>query len=166
VISYGLAELTHALVYDLITKRWGKLKYTHVQAFTYTLPAAEITEAPKQTFALLASDGSVKVVDFSITSPASNGTIILGKYQHARSRLIQVDTVEVESIRQSQQFTLTALAALDGKNTVKFSPTLLSSVGLTRQYGCRVLGTNVSLLMQGGFSLNSLVLRFHVHGKR
>ncbi len=166
VISYGLAELTHALVYDLVLKRWGKLKLSHVQVFTYTLPAAGITEAPKQTFALLKNDGSVVVVDFSITASSSEGTMLLGKYQHVRSRLLQLDLIDLECVRQNQHLDLTVLTALDGKNTVNVAPTLLYDTGLTREYGCRAVGTNHSLLLQGGFTLNSLVLRFNVHGKR
>jgi hypothetical protein len=33
VVSYGVTELTHALVYDVALKRWGKLKVPHTQAF-------------------------------------------------------------------------------------------------------------------------------------
>lgn len=33
VVSYGITELTHALIYDEGLKRWGKVKITHVQAF-------------------------------------------------------------------------------------------------------------------------------------
>lgn len=166
VISYGLTELTHALVYDLVMKRWGKLKATHVQVFTYTLPASGISEAPRQTFALLKADGSVAVVDFSITSLASNGTAILGKYQYVRMRTLQLDTVSLESTRQNQAFALTVQTALDGKNTVNSTPNLLYSADLAREYGCRAVGINHSLLLQGGFTLDSLVLQFNVHGKR
>lgn len=38
IISYGVAELTHALLYDIAQKRWGKLKITHVDAFEYNYP--------------------------------------------------------------------------------------------------------------------------------
>ena len=166
VISYGLTELTHAIVYDLVMKRYGKLKETHVKAFTYSLPASSIMEAPRQSFGLLKADGSVVVVDFSVASATSNGTAILGKYQFVRSRLLQLDTIEVESIRPAQTLALTVMTALDGKNTVNSTPAALYTGGLTREFGCRAVGINHSLLFQGGFMLNSLVLQFHVHGKR
>lgn len=166
VVSYGISELTHAIVYDLVMKRYGKLKLPHVQCFTYTLPATGIMEVPKQTFAFLRKDGSVAVVDFSITSSSSNGTAILGKYQFARARTLQLDTIALESVRPSQSFSLTVQTALDGKNTVNSTPALLSSAGLSREYGCRAVGINHSLLCQGGFMLNSLVLQFNIHGKR
>ena len=166
VISYGISELTHAIVYDLVLKRYGKLKLTHVQCFTYTLPTSGIMEVPKQTFAFLKKDGSVAVVDFSITASSSNGTAVLGKYQLMRARTLQLDTVSIESIRPAQTFNLTVMTALDGKNTVNSTPSLIDSAGLVREYGTRAVGINHSLLLQGGFMLNSLVLQFNIHGKR
>lgn len=40
VISYGATTnaLTHALIYDITQKRWGKVKITHVDCFEYTYP--------------------------------------------------------------------------------------------------------------------------------
>lgn len=166
VISYGITELTHALVYDFTLKRFGKLKITHVQPFTYHLVASGILETPRQSLAFLCKDGSVQVVDFTIASPTSNGTAIFGRYQFVRSRLLQLDEVVLESVRQTQTFDLTVMPALDGKNTTLESPALLSSAGLTRKYGSRAVGETISLLCQGGFMLDSLLLKFNVDAKR
>jgi hypothetical protein len=166
VISYGVSELTHALVYDIILKRYGKLKITHIQAFTYHLAAAGILETPKQSCGFLKKDGSVVVVDFSIGSPNLSGTMILGKYQYVRSRAMQLDQIFLESIRATQNFTLSVLASLDGKNNTLSVPDLTYSAGLVREYSTRAVGLNLSLLFQGGFVLDSLVLQFNVHGKR
>src|SRR6266571_4721409 len=38
VISYGISSFTHALVYDIGYKRWGKIKLLHVGAFEFYLP--------------------------------------------------------------------------------------------------------------------------------
>lgn len=35
VISYGINDYTHALIYDVILERWGKVKITHVDAFEF-----------------------------------------------------------------------------------------------------------------------------------
>jgi hypothetical protein len=166
IISYGISELTHAIVYDLISKRYGKIKLTHAQAFTYHLAAAGILETPKQSIAFLKKDGSVVTVDFSIGATDLNGTMILGKYQYVRSRLIQLDQVFLESIRANQSFELKVLSALDGKNNVSSEPELTYSSGLTREYSTRAIGLNHSLLLKGGFVIDSLVLQFNVHGKR
>jgi hypothetical protein len=166
IISYGLTELTHAIVYDIILKRYGKLKLTHVQAFTYHLAAAGILETPKQSCGFLKKDGSVSIIDFSIGSPTLNGTMILGKYQYVRARTMQLDQIFLESIRATQNFTLSVLSALDGKNNTLSVPVLTYSSGLAREYSTRAIGINHSLLFQGGFVLDSLVLQFNIHGKR
>jgi hypothetical protein len=166
VISYGISELTHAIVYDVVLKRFGKLKITHVECFTYHLAATGIKETPRQSLAFLKKDGSVVVVDFSIASPTLNGTVILGKYQFVRPRLLQLDTITVESSRATQAFNLTLMTSLDGKNTVNSDPYLNYSSGLIREYACRAIGKNISLLFQGGFILDSLVLQFNIDAKR
>ena len=38
VISYGISIFTHALIYDLVQKKWGKLRITHVDCFQYNYP--------------------------------------------------------------------------------------------------------------------------------
>jgi hypothetical protein len=166
VVSYGISELTHAVVFDLILKRWGKIKIQHVAIFTYHLAASGILEIPKQSVGVLKKDGSVSVVDFSIGSSTLNGTMILGKYQYVRSRLLQLDQIFLESIRASQTFTLSVMSALDGKNNTISTPTLSYSSGLVREYSTRVSAMNHSLLFQGGFMLDSLLLTFNVDGKR
>lgn len=38
VISYGLYSYTHALIYDELLRRWGKLKLAHVDCFAWPTP--------------------------------------------------------------------------------------------------------------------------------
>lgn len=166
VMSYGLNELTHAIVYDIALKRYGKIKFTHTTVFTYQLVAPGILESPKQSIGFLKSDGSVYTMDFSIGSQNLNGTIILGKYQYVRARLLQLDQIFVESIRQTQSFSLQVISTLDGKTPIFSTPTLTYSAGLTREYSTRAIGINHSLLMKGAFIIDSLVLQFNTHGKR
>jgi hypothetical protein len=166
VMSYGIFELTHAIVYDFTLKRYGKIKINHVEAFTYHIATSGILETPRQSLGFLKKDGSVSVVDFSIAAPASNGTAIFGKYQFVRPRMLQLDMIELESVRQTQSFALTTMASLDGKNTTMTTPVLSYSSGLTRTYMDRAIGKNISLLAQGGFMLDSLILTFNIHGKR
>jgi hypothetical protein len=167
IVSYGINELTHAIVFDLSLKRYGKLKITHVEAFTYKIAATGILEIPRQSLGFLKKDGSVSVVDFSIGSPALSGTMILGKYQYVRSRLMQLDEIELESIRPTQTFSLAILTSYEGKQIdLVTTPYLANSGGLNRTYTCRVTGTNHSLLLKGGFMCDSIVLTFNIHGKR
>ena len=166
IMSYGVSELTHALMYDITLKRYGKLKLKHVASFTYLLASPGILETPKQSVGFLQKDGTVVIVDFAIGSPKLNGTIILGKYQYVRPRLIQMDRVDIESTRPGQSFNLQILTALDGKNWVASTPMLTHDGGLAKEYSSRAIGLNHSILVQGGFLLDSLVLNFNIHGKR
>lgn len=38
VISYGVFSFTHALIHDLVQKKWGKVRIDHVDAFQFTAP--------------------------------------------------------------------------------------------------------------------------------
>lgn len=166
VISYGITSLTHAIVYDLTTKRWGKLKIPHVQVIEYFIAGTNNTETPKKSIGFFAANGSLNVVSFDVNASNSAGVIALGKYQFVRQRLLQLDEINVENIQPGTTPVLYLLPALDGKNTVKEFPTLLISNGMYRKYGTRCIGTNVSIVLRGAFVLESLVLVFNIHGKR
>jgi hypothetical protein len=166
IISYGISSLTHAVVYDLTDKRWGKLKIPHVQCFEYQIPVSGVTEIPRQSIAFLQADGSIQIVDFSVTSSTSSGVIALGKYQFVRQRVLQLDEINLENVQAGATFDCYDMVALDGKNTSKVVPTLLESSGLFRKYGLRATGINHSIILKGSFSLVSLVLSFNIHGKR
>jgi hypothetical protein len=165
-VSYGISSLTHIIIYDLVTKRYGKLKIPHVQVFTYHLVATGTLEAPRQSIAILQTNGTVTRVDFDISSTTSSGTLVLGKYQYVRARLMTLDTIALDSVNVGETFNLTLMTALDGKNTVNTTPVLTYSNGYSREYSMRDTGINHSICMQGGFMLDSLVLQFHIHGKR
>lgn len=166
VVSYGISSLTHALVYDLVQKRYGKLKLNHVASFEYQLPSPIITEQPRQSLAFLQVDGSIQLVDFSVSNPASNGTMLLGKYQFVRPRFLTLDEINLENFRVGAVFALTNMYTLDGKNYLYNTPTLVQSNGLYRKYQSRITGLNHSLLFQGAFEICSEVLVFHINGKR
>lgn len=165
-ISYGVNSFTHCIVYDLIEKRYGKLKITHTVIFEYQIPSAVITETPRQSIGILKADGSISVVDFSVSSLNSSGVALFGKYQFVRPRVLQLDEIALENIRVGATFSLTDMYTLDGKTYLYSTPTLDLSSGLFRRYKCRIVGLNHSLLFKGGFEVCSLVLTFNLHGKR
>lgn len=166
IISYGITSLTHALIWDISQKRWGKFKIPHVAVFEYQLPAVVITEIPRQSIAFMQADGAVKLVDFAPYSASSSGVIALGKYQFVRARNLILDEIMIENIYDISTFEITVRTSLDGKNMTDSEPTLNYSNGLFAQYGTLVEGVNHSLLIEGNFQLESLVLRFHLGGKR
>lgn len=173
VISYGITQTTpqiytHALVYDIAMKRWGKIKFTHVQAFEglFNNPTLLSVQANARTsFCLLDPNGNIYQVDFSQLA-TTGGTIILGKYQHARDRLITLEQIDLEYVQNTANLTVNVLPTLDGKTFL--SPVPVTAIAATNapQYPCRVTGMNHSLLIQGVFQLNSLLLTYHANGRR
>ena len=166
VVSYGISSLTHALVYDISTRRFGKLKIPHVAVLEYQLTSAGVTEIPRQSLAFLQADGTLKIVDFSSYSATSNGVLALGKYQFVRSRLMTLDTVAIENVYYPNTFSCTVLSAINGKTQTSSTPSVLESADRQITYGSRVSGINHALVFSGSFLLESVVLQFHIHGKR
>lgn len=166
VISYGVAELTHAIVYDMSQLRWGKIKLTHTLCFEYSLLSPKVIEIPKDSIAFMQANGLVFLTDFSLHPVNSNGTLILGKFQYIRQRLLVMDAAAVENISDMGTFNLTLMTALNGKQYTTQEGFLLESTPLFRDYRFSKVGLNHSLLFQGSFAVSSVVLSFHVHGKR
>lgn len=165
VISYGVYSLTHAIIYDISMKRWGKIKKSHVATIEYQLPSPGITEIPKQSLGLMDASGILSVVDFSAYASSAQGVIALGKYQFVRARLLQMDEIVVDNVMEQSSFSCTLLSALDGKNNVVSPVQKLYENGLTATYGARAEGINHSLVFQGNFQLNSVVLKFNLGAK-
>ena len=171
VLSYGIVtsfpqQFTHALIYDIAMKRWGKLRITHIQAFEYLDQANAIQNNARNSLAFLDPNGQIFQADFSQLA-TTGGTILLGKYQHARDRLITLQQVDLEYIQNTNNVTLNVFPTFDGKTFQ--SPTQLTAIDSTTnapQYPCRITGMNLSLCLQGQFMLDSLMLTYSSSGRR
>lgn len=167
VISYGINSFTHALVYDIAMKRFGKLKIPHVASFEWKLLTPEVNDTPRASLGLLQVDGTVKVVDFTFDSTTSKGTMLLGKFQYVRSRTLQLEEAEFESIPTVATFTVTDQITIDGKNIFNSTPGYqMPVIGKNRDYKFSTDGMNHTLICQGSFYMNSFKLWFHVGGRR
>jgi hypothetical protein len=170
IISYGVSSLTHAIVYDMTQKRYGKLKVAHVDCFEYEYLDPALADAPRKSIAFLKVDGSVQIVNTSITYAASSGVIILGKFQYARSRLLALDTAEFQAVHAGQSVMCYDYVSLSGGTAESY--VLKQGWDATknnenqRVFNFRCAGVNHSLLIYGGFFLSSLVLTFHTLGGR
>lgn len=166
ILSYGINSLTHALIYDIATKRWGKLKISHVDCFEFELTNPGVYETPKQTLAFLKIDGSISITNFSVENPAGLGVLILGKYQYVRSRLLQIDQIDLQNV-YNNNFSCKIRTELNGMVGQWENLFDQSTAGtLEKVYFTRAIGVNHSILLKGNFNLTSLVLYFNVHGRR
>jgi len=169
VISYGILTLnpltyTHALIYDTAMKRWGKLKFTHMTAVENPANASgEFTT--RSNFCLLDPTGTLWQVDFGFMA-TSGGTMILGKYQHSRDRMITLDQVDVDFVENTANLNVYDMVTYDGKTFQ--TPVLILPITANNapQYPTRLTGMNHSLIFQGIFTLDSLMLTYHINGRR
>ncbi len=167
VISYGISALTHALVYDTVQKRFGKLKFNHTDVFEYELLSGEVSDVPKKAIALLQANGKVSVVNFAPSFTNRSGVMFLGKYQYARSRHIGLQTAELENPTVGGTMTAKLWTSYDGKNMGQ------SATGVVISSGRNVVtygfdspdGVNHSLLIEGCFNMTTVQLAFNVSGR-
>ena len=168
IISYGVITLTHAIVYDIGMKRWGKLKIQHERIFTFLDPDVPVDERARHNIAIFKENGTVYQVRMDIQNNQSNGTIILGKYQYIRNRLITLQEVDVENIVDVNSCDVYCIPTLDGKTPLP--PVKLTPIGpagtQNPAYNARISCQNFSLLFQGAFDLDSLMLQFINNGRR
>ena len=195
VISYGITQFTHALVYDLFFKRWGKIKINHVAAFEFSSStvygdvtwngflsltwddfgettwndlATQVlpTEHAKETLAFLQADGTVQTVIFDQTQTADIAVCVLGRYQFVRERLLNLNEIEIDCVQELSNFTLKVLPSIDGTTYLPaVTPYLAINSGKFRKYQCDIWAKNHSLVAKGTFYLASLVLTMNPGAK-
>jgi len=134
VISYSVnsdvALYQYALIFDVVLKRWGKLKILHTDCFSYPYPnvvgpvtytglantiyddltqtsyadltLGVISDPPsKLTIAFLTTAGEVKLATLDYEkSTEETGVIIFGHFQLTRASMVQLQTAEFEGIYQ------------------------------------------------------------------
>lgn len=170
IFSYGITELTHAIVYDMTQKRYGKFKFTHVDCFEVEYLNPTLSDAPRMSIAFMKADGSVSTVNPSVTFAKSSGVLLLGKFQYVRSRLLSLEGLDIQTVHPTQQVTAYDLVSDTGgtiESTTKVQGYETSYAGQSqRTYKFHKTGVNHSILLIGGFFLSSFILTFHIHGRR
>lgn len=170
IISYGVNELTYALLYDTALRRWGKLKLTHAACFDVSLNSANglttnASASAKKTLGFVTEAGAVLLCDFDNGAPASDSILILGKFQITRSRSITLDTVMLESVETDCSVKI--ITSLDGKSQdIVTTPAVLHESSQLKEFGTRVTGVNHSIAIKGTFQLNSFEISSHINGRR
>lgn len=156
ILSYGINELTHALIYDIGLDRWGKFKITHTQCFDYTFPSPEVVETPKRSIGFLQQDGTVKLVVMSYDATTSYGVLVLGRYQYERNKYLKLLNVDIDTILPTANVSVTAIVETQGDDPVNYSLNLLRSNNQHRRYGANLTGLNYSILFIGAFHATSM----------
>lgn len=132
VLSYSvnadIALYTHALIFDIVLKRWGRVKTLHTDCFSYPYPNvagaveyvdlanttyddlsqttyADLTDGvtsdppSKLTIAFLDTDGEVDLLTMDYDkSVEQSGVVIFGRFQLVRTNMCQMQLFELEGI--------------------------------------------------------------------
>lgn len=192
VISYSLniPNYTHALVFDTLLNRWGKLKQVHRSFFHWGFPNlhGELTYADlgdltyadlgdttyaelgtsiqnpdifKEDFALVQQDGAVLRLDFDFSEQSANGVFIMGKFQLVRTERLEHQRCIVETVGDDNEFNYYVIQSQDGKTMKAPVKGFLSKRGAEmRDYRKMLSGVNLSSLLVGQFNIVCLVYTF------
>lgn len=198
VLSYGkvAGTYTHALVYDMTLKRWGKLKITHCACFEWNAPnqfghitygalagttygqllgttygqlnvATNPEVLPKKNMAFLQADGTVKLINFDFSEAVADGVFIIGKFQLRRRAFVQHQYGMVETVNTGNAFDYYIMTSDDGK-TLKpaVKAKLITRAAKTRMYARRKSGQSFAVMFIGQFNLQSYVVGFTMLGNK
>jgi hypothetical protein len=183
-------QYTHAMLYDSMTQRAGKLKITHdfitevdleIAAFAGPDPSFQGGKNKKLIAFVDGVLGRIAYVNFDIYNftalnnasyEAAQGALLLGKFQYVRSRMMQMEEIEIEgpqntAIVPSPNFSLALIPSTDGRNfDAPITLTPRSINGGLAVYNCHHTAQNHSILIKGAFSINTLQLKFVPGGER
>jgi hypothetical protein len=154
--------------YDLTLQRYGKLIVSGV-------PTTTINGLERGHIFFISDvevENKVLTTDIYDTTYTFQGVIALGKFQYVRSRVLQLEGVEVEGLQDtalipSPNFSCVLLPSADGRNfdAPQVQTSIYNSGGLIK-YTPHVTGLNHTILFKGAFQLSSLQLTFVPGGDR
>ena len=178
VISYGINYLkyTHAIVYDMEFKRYGKLKIAHTDCFEWTDPhpsnPANPTASrvlPKKSIVFLQEKGQLQRVNFDFSEVGNHGVFLIGKFQFRRGTWITHQYGIVDCHVGGTPFRYQIWPTKNGRDFITpadgFYNAKLSG-GRSALYQKLISGQNISILLTGGFNLSSLLFAFTTGSKR
>lgn len=182
VISYGLppvgsaaVSFTHALVYDSVNKRLGKLKFTHIICFeapavSTTNPIGIGNPTPRDRIHFINTAGDVYSVDFnSVVTVNLDAVLMLGKFQLQRNDSFQLEDIQLENVQAGGLCDCYVYTQLDGKNPDVVSgtaATLKLAAANLRRWAFHKTGVNHVLAFIGAFYASSIQITGHNNGKR
>lgn len=149
VVSYGTVaqQYSHALWYDAVLKRWGRLKFLHADLF-----------AVGGSVYALRPDGSVTLVAAMFDG---SGVIIFGRYQLSRSALLCSQETELELLDASNIVTVSIAVNYNGTTVGEVLPMIeYANVDNYRKYQRQIEGVNLSYIIEGSFKLASILYTF------
>lgn len=161
VVSYGLFNLTHALVYDIALKRWGKICKEHTAVFEYADPKTG-SAVPTKSLAFMSHNGSVSVVSSTKDeTDKSKSVCMLGPVsvvRNADANLLGVKASNL-SINNSEFY---ILRSFNGNSwTPRQQMTLVDFADGQATFQDIIPGRSFVLMFKGEFDLNAVTCQFN-----
>lgn len=164
VTKHTVGTNSYFTVFDLGLVRYGKLK---VQGDVYTDLQSLYFFGTEQ-----GSVGYQLSFDIYDTDFPAQGALLLGKFQYDRSRMLQMEEIEIEgpqntAIIPSPNFSCVLIPSMDGRNfdaPEPLTPTSISGGLVT--YNTHRTARNHSVFIKGAFSVNTVQLKFVPRGDR
>jgi len=170
VISYGTANntYTHAIIYDFILLRLGKLAINHCCVFEINNVDFGDNGQINQQMAFVNSTTGISILNPN-EATGFLGVLLLGKFQFQRTSMMVFLGAEVE-VKQSftnPSMELWVYPTNDGKTFLPAQKIINQESATNIQiYSGKITGKNISLMIKGNFDVTSVVLNFTTGGTR
>lgn len=167
-VSYGISNLTHAIVLDLALNRFGKIRIPHVDIFNYTRPESAGFDDSKMNFGILQEDGTIRRVNFKLHFPATDSVLLFGRLQLNRGNSTILDILKLGGFfNPDSPLAVSDLLSLDGMTLLEDIHLLpFSDTEQMKIYGARTTGLNHTIKISGTFSLASIEADLNSGGNR
>lgn len=163
VISYGILELTHMLVFDTALKRWGKLRKKHVSVFDYYQNKYN-GDSTGLGIAVLCKDGAVFAVspDSQDEVDKSDSVLLLGRIQAQRGQSGEILAIESSKLAIGKS-ALAVVPSINGTSWLPEVTPFITDMDETQQrHQTCVYGKSFILKYSGDFKLSSVVADINI----
>jgi len=163
VVSYGITSFTHALVFDSVLNRWGKVVVNHADVLP--LPAA----APNshRVICFLAADGSAVQLSLDATAGNAAGVAIIGRIKLTRTSKCTLQEVSLESPLATDVMVCRVATSYEGGTAMQPVVALTGQVsGQSRRFLSRLTGDSHNIHLTGMLNLTALTATLTQDGFR
>lgn len=172
IISYGQNQgemFTHAVVFDVVQTRMGKLKINHNASFQLKSILPEVKDTPRDTLAFINENGMISTVDFLTRAANHDGVMLMGKYKVARNKGVLLETAEIQNVLGWDHCKTWLLPEMSGKQASGLYDGYLLDTGdqysKIASFPSAPACDAFSLQFRGTFNIVSLVLNIQPHGR-
>lgn len=181
--SLGKIRVSHKVIFQLNIDVLGELfdyyyldqsettvTYEQLDEISYTLLRKSSTKqgaSVKYVIGVVNIDGTLQVIDPSLTETSAAGVAIFGKFSIKEHLATTIDYVTFENIVPESDFTCSIQTSYTGTGVdVIEAPTKLDAGGTYVKYGTRITGRWHTVIAKGAFNLTRMSVAIRSAGYR